>query len=111
MKKRRQWYPEPERPCRPDRPVEFLTPTARIMEAANEYLAGRAIWERVSGLWRCVSVSPALNFLLKTDPASARLELVKRGFSWNWLGSGIGPVMEQSLESGQVSGLKHAEAV
>lgn len=90
--------------------MEFLAPATRMMEASNEFLSGTAFWERFDGLWHCSRTSPALDFLLKTDPASAKLQLVKRGFSWNWIGSGIGPVMEQSPVSGQKSGWKHAKA-
>jgi hypothetical protein len=39
---------------------------------------------RSFGQWFCTAASDALRFLLKLDPATAKMELVRRGYSWNW---------------------------
>lgn len=71
-------------------PHSVLKPdTTRIMEAWNEFHNGRAIWRYSHGIWVTHEFSDCLLFLRNLDPASAKLELVRRGFHWIWSGSPI----------------------
>jgi len=57
---------------------------AKNLYARNEFYHGHATFEHVDGIWRCATAGPAISFLLKLDPISAKMELLKRGFSWQW---------------------------
>lgn len=57
------------------------------MDAHNEFVSGSCTWHRRDGLWTCVSSDGVLTFLLSKDPISAKFELLKRGFTWQWIDS------------------------
>ena len=57
----------------------------RQLKARNEFFVALATWKRVDGLWMCVEAAPSLGWMKRMDPASAKLELAKRGCSWEWV--------------------------
>ncbi len=62
-----------------------LPAARRLMQAKNEYFCAGAVWERLDGLWRCTEAAPILKWMLKLEPAAAKLELARRGCEWEWL--------------------------
>lgn len=56
----------------------------RLLAASNEFLSGEAIWTRENGQWTCTGTDACLSFLRHTTPTTAKLELAKRGYSWQW---------------------------
>lgn len=65
--------------------LEFLPDVSCLLEARNEFHHGFACWDRKQGIWYCKRVNDCLNFLRKLDPASAKLELARRGYDWHWV--------------------------
>ncbi len=57
----------------------------RIMSAKSEFFKGRAVWKFELGCWLCKSADDCLAFLLKKDVPAAKLELLRRGFEWEWI--------------------------
>ena len=62
----------------------YSAPSTRKLLARNEFAAGSAIFMRADGLWRCTKADPPLKFLLSLDPIAAKMDLIKRGFTWEW---------------------------
>jgi hypothetical protein len=54
------------------------------LSAANEFHSGRAKFTRHLSQWVCTSADSPLKFLLRLDPVSAKMDLIRRGFSWQW---------------------------
>lgn len=60
-------------------------PDAKVMlRASNDFFVAGAVWQRKDGQWRCVQTAPILSWMLTLSPAAAKLELSKRGCSWQW---------------------------
>ena len=57
----------------------------KVMEAENEFHKGRAVWYFEIGTWACKQADDCLKFLMKKDVATAKRELLLRGFKWKWL--------------------------
>jgi len=80
----RKWNAaHPEFNRRVSKPV-YAAGARRKLLARNEFSAGSAIFTRVDGIWRCTEAEPALKFLLRLEPIAAKMDLIKRGFSWEW---------------------------
>ena len=56
----------------------------KMMLAENEFHKGESVWRYEVGIWACVKADKCLKFLLKKDVATAKLELTRRGFNWQW---------------------------
>lgn len=56
----------------------------RVMLASNEYHSGQAVYHYELGEWLCREAPDCLGFLLKQTASAAKLELLRRGFSWEW---------------------------
>jgi hypothetical protein len=56
----------------------------RMMLARNEYYSGHALYRYELGEWICSTASECLGFLCKQTASAAKLELLRRGFSWEW---------------------------
>jgi len=54
------------------------------LKAANEFHSGTAKFERKEGLWSCYAWSDCLAFLCGKDMASAKMDLIRRGFTFQW---------------------------
>jgi hypothetical protein len=66
------------------RKPDYVTSKERVMSAKNEFYEGSAVWKRVEGHWRCVKADPILFWMRKMDVGTAKLALVRRGYSWEW---------------------------
>jgi hypothetical protein len=69
---------------RPENP-QYLSEQTKTLKARNEFFVASALWKRLNGLWICVEASPKLEWMKKLDPGTAKLELARRGCSWEWL--------------------------
>jgi hypothetical protein len=81
--KQTAWYkahPELTKKSKP----QFIQSLPKMMVAKNEYFEGTALWKRIIGQWSCVEASEHLKWMLKMEPAQAKLELARRGFDWKW---------------------------
>lgn len=74
--------------------LKFLPDKKRLLLAYNEYHTGGATYERKQGQWTCTYAAHYLSFLLKKTPAEAKVELIKRGYEWEWRT----PVSESAAE-------------
>lgn len=63
----------------------FAPNAQRLMRAQNEFFTAGAIWQRCDGQWSCTLAAPILRWMLKLDPATAKIELARRGCSWEWV--------------------------
>jgi hypothetical protein len=55
------------------------------LDCWNEYWNAQARWEKYGTGWRCVQAAPIIAWMLKMDPATAKLELARRGCQWEWI--------------------------
>jgi hypothetical protein len=78
LKRRNNWKVFVKRP-------DYKPVLEKQLKARNEFFVACATWKRVDGLWMCVEAAPSLGWMKKMDPASAKLELAKRGCSWEWV--------------------------
>ncbi len=71
----------------PSRAFHYRPDTQRLLRATNDYFCAGAVFKRQNSIWSISSCAPCLAFLRGLDPASAKLELTRRGFSWSWVES------------------------
>lgn len=71
------------RTIRPTRPV-YLRNISATLEARNEFHHGFAVATRKDGIWTFSEADACLNFLVGKDPISAKMDLLRRGFQWQW---------------------------
>jgi len=64
--------------------AKFVPKATRLLVANNDFFTAGAVWTRENGQWTCTRTAPCLYFLRHTTPATAKLELAKRGYSWQW---------------------------
>lgn len=62
----------------------YAPPITRSIRAANEFHSGSATFTKREGIWSCTQFDPCLSFLRGMDPVSAKMDLIRRGFSWQW---------------------------
>lgn len=72
-------------PSRYSRPVLRL-----VLEARNEYMVFRATFEKRDNVWKVLDCPDGLEWLKQTKADRLKLELLRRGFRWHWLGVGEG---------------------
>ena len=69
--------------------IEYVSPKRmrqrKIMAAKNEFHQGHAVWEKSDGIWSCVQAGAGLEWLVGLEKITAKIELAKRGFEWEWL--------------------------
>jgi hypothetical protein len=58
-----------------------------LMQVKNEYFCAAAVWERVSGVWSCVEAAPILGWMVGMNKDKAKVELLKRGCTWERVGA------------------------
>lgn len=56
----------------------------RTLFCANEFLSGSADFRKQNGMWWCIRAHEDVKFLRALDPISAKIELIRRGFHWQW---------------------------
>lgn len=74
----------PEFSRRQSKPV-YGKEIERLLRVKNEYFDCQAIWRKKEGVWTCVSAAPIIRWMVGKTPAEAKIELVKRGCSYEWL--------------------------
>lgn len=85
MKRRpRKFFSKLDRPAPRCRPMEFVRHRDKIMLAWNEFHSGQSVWKYELGEWLCVQASDCLGFLVKLTAPAGKLELLRRGFEWEW---------------------------
>jgi hypothetical protein len=65
--------------------VRFVPDVERTLRAESEYFCGGAVYAREMGQLRLKSCAPCLSFLRGKTPAEAKLDLIRRGFRWEWV--------------------------
>lgn len=67
-------------------PVEHkaLPDIDRMLWAQNDFFTAAAIYHRKGGFWTCRDTAPCLAFLRGRSPEDGKLELLKRGYRWQW---------------------------
>lgn len=79
------WRRYVEEPVPQPEPSGYRHPdTFKTLTAHNEFMTGTATFQRKSGLWRCISVSKELSWLRDIPFDGIKLELLRRGFEWEW---------------------------
>lgn len=64
------------------RPAPEIT---RQLLAHSEFFSGEATWRRAGNIWTCVAATESLAWMRRTPFAQIKNELLKRGYSWEWL--------------------------
>lgn len=67
------------------RAPSFKADVSRVLKVSNEYFTAGAIFERVSGVWRCREAESAISWMKTMDVRSVKTELLRRGCSWEWI--------------------------
>lgn len=68
------------------KPPEYREPDCeRVMRCWNEYWVSGAVWRRKDGIWGCVKAEEKVKWMLHMSPESAKLNLARRGCSWEWI--------------------------
>lgn len=83
MKRRYLFKLHPSRVVRPSKTIP-VRHKPRVMLARNEFHSGQAVYHYELGEWICKQATACLGFLLKQTATSAKLELLRRGHSWEW---------------------------
>jgi hypothetical protein len=65
--------------------TQTISKPDKVMFAESEFYSGEAVWKFELGAWHCVEANECLKFLLKKDVPDAKLDLIRRGFTWRWL--------------------------
>lgn len=78
------WSP-PKAAVRVPEGGKVLSYQKRLLQAQNDYFCAGAVWERIDGHWRCTEAAPIIAWMRKMSPAEAKLELARRGCSWEWI--------------------------
>jgi hypothetical protein len=65
--------------------VQFAPDVERNLRAENEYFCGVAVYAREMGQWRLKTCTPCLSFLKGKTPLEAKVDLIRRGFRWEWV--------------------------
>lgn len=55
------------------------------MRCQNDYFVAGAVWRRKDGIWSCIRAAPIIKWMLGMSPESAKMNLAKRGCSWQWV--------------------------
>lgn len=71
------------RTIQPIRPA-YLRNISATLEACNEFHHGFAMSTRKDGIWTFSEADDCLKFLVGKDPISAKMDLLRRGFQWQW---------------------------
>jgi len=66
----------------------FLPNQTRLLRASNEFFTAGAVWQRKDGQWSCIQAAPILAWMFKLTPTAAKLELARKGCSWEWISVG-----------------------
>lgn len=70
---------------RPVSKPQYAVPDAtRLLGVQNEYFTAGAVFERREGVWRVKECAPILHWMRKVPFERIKLELLKRGCSWEW---------------------------
>lgn len=83
-RRHRKFFSRLDRPAPRSKPMDFIRHPDKIMLARNEFHSGQSVWKYELGEWVCVQASECLKFLVKLTARDAKLELLRRGFSWRW---------------------------
>jgi hypothetical protein len=65
--------------------VRFEPYVEKTLRAENEYFCGGAVYAREMGQWRLKTCAPCLSFLRGKTPLEAKVDLIRRGFKWEWV--------------------------
>ena len=57
----------------------------RHLVARSEFFNGEATWRRRDNVWSCVAATESLAWMRRTPFDQIKNELLKRGYSWEWL--------------------------
>jgi hypothetical protein len=67
-------------------PEAVPAPTnSKVLRCWNEFWTAGAVWEKHGMEWVCTDAAPIIRWMLKMNPAAAKLELARRGCQWEWL--------------------------
>ena len=77
--------------------AEFKVDAERLLRVCYDapdddfkFTAG-ALWKRKEGQWRCILTAPIIKWMKGMEPGAAKLELARRGCSWEWVPLSEGP--------------------
>lgn len=62
----------------------FTAPKTATLVCSNDFLSGTATFQKRDSIWTCTAADPSVKFLLFLDPISAKMQLIRRGFHWQW---------------------------
>ena len=62
----------------------YLPHLVRVLNVRSEFFSGTALFERREGVWSCTQTTPAVEWIRKTPVPQLKLELLRRGFDWEW---------------------------
>lgn len=68
----------------PLRKPKYVADCERLMRCQNDYFVAGAVWRRKDGIWSCIRAAPIIKWMLGMSPESAKMNLAKRGCSWQW---------------------------
>jgi len=58
---------------------------ARVLEVANDHWCGKAVFEYRAGVWKCVSASWEVQWMLREPVGSIKNQLLRLGCKWRWI--------------------------
>lgn len=81
-----------------DRPKVYLANEVKVLRVRNEFFCAGAVWVRKDGIWACKMAAPILHWMIGMSPLETKLELARKGCSWEWLEGS--PVVEKGPNAG-----------
>lgn len=87
QKRRRYWIKRVnEEILNNGQPSVYMKPAVRrVAEITNEYVSGRATFEKRDNVWKLVDCAAELSWLKTTPFCDLKLELLRRGCRWTWI--------------------------
>lgn len=82
-RKRRSWHVQPFVPNQAS-VLRYPLELTKQLQCSNEFWSATATWRRHEGIWSCSYADPVLQWMIGLDQDSAKMELLRRGCSWEW---------------------------
>jgi len=62
----------------------FSNPLRRLLKVQSEDFRAGAVWEKVNGVWSCISTATILHWMKGMAKDQAAINLLKMGARWHW---------------------------
>ena len=87
FKKEDAWASRHPEFCRRQGKPVYQPNAERLLWCSNEYATCGAVWRKRDGVWSCVFAAPIIRWMVGMGAVDAKMELVRRGYEFKWVGN------------------------